>query len=103
MMEKPDCVRCRKIYAEKNKLPPCDTCIPKLHDENVDAVKVFTLVKNQLIFDPGSGQPVDLNLLAVMEAMKFYQVSDIETTLEKVMALGSHFILKQRAMRNANR
>lgn len=96
-MEKPDCVLCRKIWAEKDKNPPCEECIPELKEENADAVKVFALVKNQLIFTPNG--PIDLNLLAVVAIMDELKITnDREDCINKIMILGRHFIENMRSI-----
>jgi len=51
----------------------CEDCVPALMDENVIAVKVFGLVKDQHIM--GFGGPVSLNFSAVFDVMRMFEMS----------------------------
>jgi len=66
--------------------------MPKLYDENDDAIRVFVMVRNQLIFDPASGFAIDLNLVAVLQAMDELGITLRDDCLEKVMVLGRNHI-----------
>lgn len=61
-------------------------------EENVDAVHIFLICRNQLIVSMTG--PVDINQLAVHEAMRLYEIEDRALCFEKVIALAGHFIEK---------
>ena len=65
-------------------------------EENVDAVHIYLLVKNQFLmaFDG----PIDINHVAIHEAMRLYKVEDPCNCFEKVVMLAGHFIAKYREM-----
>ena len=58
-------------------------------DENVDAVKVYFIVQNQLVVS--MGQIIDLNINAIKIVMDLYEVRDQKRCLEKVMELFNYF------------
>jgi len=55
---------------------------------------IYFLTQRQLIFGPKG--PVDINHLAVHEAMKLYQIDNRQECFEKVIRLAAHFIEKMR-------
>lgn len=61
-------------------------------EENVDPVHIYLLVKNQLIVSMNG--PVDINHVAIHEAMRLYKVDDPCSCFEKVIILADHFISK---------
>ena len=71
----------------------CQECLPPLMEENLDAVKVYLLCRKQLVF-AGMGEPVDINHLAVHEAMRLYRVRDRQDCFERVLAVSSHMLEK---------
>jgi len=66
--------------------------MPKLHDENDDAIQVFVIVRNQLVFDAATKYAIDLNLLAVIGAMDELKIENRNDCFEKVMILGRNYI-----------
>jgi hypothetical protein len=54
-------------------------------DENEDAITLYSIVQNQWIM--GAGGPVDINHLAVWEAIDRHQVRDARDTFKKILAL----------------
>lgn len=65
-----------------------------LIEENQDATRIYFLVQNQLIMGPTG--PVDINQLAIHEAMKLYRIKDRKECFEKVLKLSAYFIEKAR-------
>jgi hypothetical protein len=60
-------------------------CRPALFDENEDAITLYSIVQNQWIM--GSGGPVDINHIAVWEAIDRHPVRDGLETFKKILAL----------------
>jgi len=60
-----------------------------LFEENIDAVKVYFIVQNQLVVS--MGQIIDLNINAVKIVMDLYEVKNQKMCLEKVMELFNYF------------
>ncbi|MFP5223103.1 MAG: hypothetical protein ACLGSA_12505 [Acidobacteriota bacterium] len=58
-------------------------------EENRDAVMIYLRTRRQLIF-AGMGEVVDINHLAVHEAMRLYRVKDKQECFEKVLAVHDH-------------
>jgi len=63
-------------------------------EENQDAAEIYFLVQNQLIM--GLRGPIDINHLAIHEAMKLYRIRERRDCFEKVLRLAIHFIEKAR-------
>ncbi len=93
-MSKPKCSTCKFLKGEKWDEEDCIKCLPMLIDENQDAARIYFLVQNQLIM--GSTGPVDINQLAIHEAMKLYRIKDRKECFEKVLILSAYFIEKSR-------
>jgi len=60
--------------------------------ENADACKVFNVIQNQLIM--GFNGPVDINQLAVHEAMRIFRIKGKEQCFEKVLRLGNWWMAR---------
>jgi hypothetical protein len=60
--------------------------------ENEDAIRIFFLVRYQLIM--GMNGPVDVNHLAIYEAMKLYRIKNRRECFEKVLILARWWIEK---------
>ena len=58
--------------------------------ENADAARIFDVTRHQLIV--GMSGVVDINQLAVHEAMRIYKVKDRKKCFEKVLHLGSWWV-----------
>ena len=65
--------------------PPCDTCRPKVYEGNESALRVFSIVQNQFIMGPGG--PVDINQLAVWEAIDRFGIPNAVSVFNRVMVL----------------
>ena len=93
-MERPPCKACLEIHEKRGKEAACDTCTPPLYPENEDAVLVWSLCRNQLLLVPMGGT-LDINHLAIHEAMKLYEVADPKQTFEKVLLIVHNIQLKK--------
>jgi len=69
--------------------------LPTLRLENRDAVDIFMICQNQLIMAPLGGA-IDINHMAVHEAMRLYRVRDKRTCFEKVLTLANHILPMRR-------
>ena len=69
----------------------CAACLPPLLPVNYWPVKIYLLVRDQLIISP-AGRPVAVNVSAIIDLIGFYQVDDPEECLERVVKLARHFI-----------
>jgi len=80
------------MYAERNPPgdPPCATCKESAEEENKDALKIFFLVRNQLIM--GQGGPIEINHQAIHSAMELYQIRNRRDCFEKVIKLSEYWI-----------
>ena len=86
------------MWADRNSRgiegsPPCDGCKIELMPENAEAIGIFQIVRRQLLVS-GMGQPIDINHIAIHEAMRLYDVEDKKTCFNKVIKLGSWLIAK---------
>ena len=85
---------CKFLKGERWDDSDCPRCLPFLLEENEDAALIYMLTQGQLIFGPKG--PVDINQLAVHEAMKLYRIENKKDCFEKVLRLAGHFIEKAR-------
>ena len=69
----------------------CAVCLPPLRDENTDAVKIYLLTRNQLIF-AGMGEAVEINHLAVHAALDRLKIPNDGECFEKVLRLSAHML-----------
>jgi hypothetical protein len=90
--QQPNCAACKILYGGRTppEDPPCGDCRPILLDENADAIMLYSLVQNQWIMGPSG--PVDVNHLAVWEAIDRHEVKDALGTFKKILTL-SHWML----------
>jgi hypothetical protein len=90
----PRCDGCREVYAleEPPAAPPCGTCRVPVMPENEEAVRIFHMVRNQLIM--GSGGPVAVNHLAVHAAMELYRIERPRECFAKVNRLAVWWLNK---------
>jgi len=88
LLERPDCSGCEVIHQRRGTTPPCETCTPPLMEENVDAVTVYAAVQRQLIVSP-MGEVLDINQLAVHEAMRLFGIQDQKDCFRKVLRLAA--------------
>ena len=90
-----NCGNCRKIYADRMppEEPPCSTCRVEPLEENRDALRIFFLVRYQLIM--GFNGPVDINHAAIDSAMKRERIEDTGC-FNKVLSLGHWWVEQMR-------
>ena len=88
------CDQCRATYAERNppEEPPCEICRVEFLPENEEALKIFRIVRNQLIVGPAS--VIDINHLAIHAAMDLYKVKNRKQCFEKVLHLANWWLEK---------
>ena len=77
--------------------PPCDVCRPEVKESNVDALKIYSIVRNQFIM--GMEAPVDINHVAVWTAIGKYGITRERETFEKVLELSRWDIKRLRENR----
>ena len=65
--------------------PPCVTCKELPKEENEDALRIFFMVRNQIIVGPQG--PIEINHMAIHAAMELYQIQKRQECFEKVVAL----------------
>lgn len=90
MDEKPPCDRCRAACELYNRKPDCETCVPRLMPANMDAMRIWPVVRWQVV-TAGMGQPVDIDHSSVWKAIEMYRVSDPLRCFESVVMLFHHF------------
>ena len=78
------CKACKATHARRGEPPPCDSCIPPLMPENVDAINVYLLVRNQVI-TVGMGEVVDLHFPSVKIMMDMLEVKNQRQCFDKVL------------------
>ena len=74
--------------------PPCKTCYIGPLPENEDALKIWSIVKDQYIM--GMNGPVTLNQNAIHNAMSLYEVKNRKECFEKVLGLGHWWVKRVR-------
>lgn len=72
--------------------PPCETCRIETLAENEEALKIFMVVRNQLISGPMS--VIDINHLAIHAAMDLYNIKNRRQCFEKVIQLAGWWLAK---------
>jgi hypothetical protein len=88
------CRALRKGKRRKN----CKACLPPLKEQNIDAVRMYLLTRNQLILT-GMGDPVDINHMPIHEAMRLYRVKNPRECFEKVLTLANNMMERAEAER----
>jgi hypothetical protein len=75
------------VYREKvpPEEPPCDKCRVDPVEENIDALRIFYMVQYQLIM--GFNGPVDVNHVAIHEAIRLYEIQRPQECFDKVLKL----------------
>ena len=85
------CDQCRQMYAERMPPgePPCEKCWVDLKEENEEAARIFRIVRGQVItrFNGEADVIVDLNHLALWEAIDRYPIRNKTGCFEKVLKL----------------
>lgn len=100
MFEKPPCDVCRALRKGKRR-KKCSVCLPPLKEQNADAVKVYLLTRNQLIF-AGMGEAVDINHVAVHGAIDRLKIRNGEECFLKVLRISDHMLGLQREKDDKN-
>ncbi len=88
----PSCDGCRAMYSDRKppEEPPCETCRVLPMDENIDALRIFSIVKYQLIVSAGGA--VDIYHEAIHKAMELYRTKNRLQCFEKVLLLARWWI-----------
>lgn len=88
--------KCETMYKKRTppELPPCGTCLIKPMTRNVDAIRIFMVVRDQLIISANG--PVGLNHVAVHQAMELYNIKNRKDCFERVLNLGYWWIERNR-------
>jgi hypothetical protein len=68
------------------KRPPCERCMPKVREKNVDAFRVWSLVRNQVILS-GMGDEVDIRMDAVKMGCEVLGVRNWKRVTVQVMEI----------------
>ena len=86
------CDQCRLMYSERNPPgePPCEACWVETDPKNIDALKIFNIVRNQFIM--GTGGPIDINQIAIHSAMELYGIKNRQKCFIKVLQLAQQRI-----------
>ena len=74
--------------------PPCETCRVDLLEENEDAAKIYNIVRGQVIAT--SEQIIDLNHLALWEAIDRYKVKEPIRCFELVNKVFHEFLSRDK-------
>lgn len=86
------CTACQQIYSGKNKVPPCETCKPEYIEDNADVLKIFFLVRNQVIM--GFESVIDINHLAIWELIDRFKIKNPVKVFEKIIFISRYWINK---------
>ena len=83
----PRCATCKELYAGRSPAedPPCEDCRPAILEDNKDAFLIYSFVQNQYIVGPSG--PVDINHLAIWEAIDRFSIKDGPNVFKKVVHL----------------
>lgn len=92
--KRPSCKACRHFAKKRNEKPDCDSCLPTLAPENIEAAKVFPYVYDQWIINP-MGKIIALDLNAVFKAMEVFEIRNKKECLNKIRFLFNEMILEK--------
>ena len=72
------------MYGNRNppEEPPCSTCRVEILPENAEALKIYLLIRGQYLM--GFSGPVDINQMAIWEAIDRYHVKKPLEVFERV-------------------
>lgn len=78
--------------------PPCETCRVILLEENADAARIYQLTRGQIVtwFNGEVDKVVDLNHVALWQAIDHYKVKEPVRVFELVNKVFHHFLAKER-------
>lgn len=85
----------------KNKELTCADCLPPLMFENVDAINIWNITRDQLVFAGMAGVLVGPNHLAIWKAIDEYNIKNRTRCFEKVISIFAHFTENERERRKA--
>ena len=74
--------------------PPCETCRVILLEENADAAKIYQIVRGQIV--TLGENVIDLNHVALWEAIDRYKVRDPVRCFELVNTVFHEFLSRDR-------
>jgi len=80
------------MYGARNppEEPPCDTCKPETIEENVQAIEIFYLTRNQLIMSMNG--PIDIMHEPIYRAMDLHNVKNRKACFYKVLSMSRDWI-----------
>ena len=86
------------MYEHRNppEKPPCETCREEALEENSDALRIFFLIRYQLIMN-SMGGAVDIRHEAIHRAMELYRIENRQRCFEKVLTLSRWWLEKLNA------
>jgi len=90
LIEKPDCEACKELKALYSKEPDCAECMPEIMPENADAIRIWGLVKDQVITAGMDGTVIALNHLALWEAIDRFKIELPLNCFQKVLDVFNH-------------
>lgn len=70
--------------------PPCFECVPPYVPENQEALRLWPIVRNQVIVG-GMGSVIDINHLAVWEDIDRFGAEGPVNCFKKILILFNHF------------
>jgi len=69
----------------------CKICLPDCYEENIEAEKIFMVVRDQYIMS-GMGGPIAINQVAIHQAMELYDIEYKRDCFDKVVNVGRKFL-----------
>ena len=96
MIKDPPCEVCKEFFKKREIKPICGgfKCgkgkVEPLLVENEDAIFILGKVLNQAIYVGMNGVPVDLNHVAIEQALERYRIEDKEDCFDKVLIAWHH-------------
>ena len=93
LVNKPDCEACKKLKELYSKEPDCAECMPELLPENTDAIRIWGLVKDQVITAGMDGTVIALNQLALWEAIDRFRIEAPLECFQKVLEVFNHTLM----------
>ncbi len=82
---------CKTLKGKRWTDEKCSDCLPPLKECNKDAAEIYLLCHEQLIY-AGTGTPVDINHMAVHEAMRLYKIRNRKSCFQRVLRINSHMM-----------
>lgn len=88
--------------AKKAKVPACEEDVPEILPENIDAIKIWNMVRGQRIIDAG-GNSIDIIQSAVWEALDRFRINNPAGCFLKVLTLSRVTFADERTQREQER